>query len=837
LTPIRLFRPQGTHRVAMVSVEPSYTFPDRVMVHVAQGATRATLAETALYGPMTPEEARERVTLEVQQLRTEGFGASGLQAIDELKSPKARVRALAAVRLGWRREALAVEPLLALTERPGEEQSSVIDALGMIGDVRAVPVARTEAQRKLLSRRRSGVEALRALGDGQGLAEAASRAMDRLPEGVRAALLSEGTEEVVAQKVGEALKATPLKDRGLALDTLYEVGRPAGMRAVVHTLGASDLGDPFVWRYAKSVFKRSLLRFDLATFGVLAHQMDVESREGTGTRADLKSGYDGQVKSTLVFGRRTRQYVRRRSWRWLRRLAAWRPDVYAAAAAEAIVHYTVEDEELPSGRFGAYASCYLLHRVLWGRSSRYRFLSGSLRARREPNAPAAAPEGVREESFPDLWDRSPAAYLRLLGGSRLVVVQQFAFAAITSRYRAVLETATTEQVLALLDAPYEPTVQLAIDELRRRFDPARPDWTLLAALLADARAAVAALGLSWLEPTSAQWARDPEVLALLLGSVRPEASDTVARLAVQSLADAPATTRRAVAGRLFASLLEGEPQEGAHQALANVLLPAMLPELVALGLSFERLSAAIDTGSNALRAVAAAVVVRRPGALDELGILRVVAMAKHEAQSVRDAAFQLLEQNVQRFAVDPWPLLAIAESPWTDGRRRAVALVRQLDLTHLPLEAIFEIVDSSREELQGLGRDVLMQTKDRWEPAQVVPRLLEHPQPGMRPFTLSLAEAYVLGKVAREAAAPAFFRAVLLDLQPRRVVKQQAIRLLVASGLRGIDEAREAARVLGAMLDTKTQHDFEDAMEGLAHLHLAFPELSSQLVIKADSGR
>jgi len=837
LTPTRLFRPQGTHRVAMVSVEPSNTFPDRVMVHVARGATHTTLAQTALYGPMTPEEARERVAREVQQLRTEGFGASGLQAIDDLKSSKARVRALAAQRLGWLREALAVEPLLALAEKPGKEQSSVLDALGMIGDARAIPVARTEAQRKLLSRRRSGVEALRALGDGQGLAEATARATDRLPEAVRAALLSDGTEDVVAQRLVEALQATPLKDRGLALDTLYEIGRPVCTRAVLDTLGASTLGAPFVWRYAKSIFKRSMLRFDLAAFGMLAHRIDREGRVGTGTRAELKSGYDGAVKSTLVFGRQTRQYVRRRSWRWLRRLAAWRPDLYASATAEAIVHYTAEDEQTPSGRFGAYASCYLLHRVLWGQSPRYRVLSGSLRFRREPNAPVVPPEGAREESFPELWDRSPVAYLRLLGGSRLVVVQEFAFAALTSRHRVVLETASPGQVLGLLDAPYEPTVQLAIEELRRRFDPARPDWTLLAALLADARPLVRSLGLEWLEPTSAQWARDPDAIALLLGRARPEVSDTVARLAVQSLASAPAAARESVAERLFALLHEGEPQADAHQPEARVLMQALLPDLLALGLSFETLSTAIDTGSNALRAVAAAVAARLQGALDELGVPRVVAMAKHEVQFVRDAAFQLLEQDVQRFAADPWPLLAIAESPWTDGRRRAVELVRLLDLTHLPLDAIFEIVDSSREELQGLGRELLMRARDRWDPAQVVPRLLEHPQPGMRPFTLTLAEAYVTGEVARLPAAPAFFRAVLLDLQPRRAVKQQAIALLLASGLRGIEEARDAAHVLGAMLHTKIRFDFEDAMEALAYLQLAFPELSSPLLVKVDDGR
>jgi hypothetical protein len=830
VTAIRLFRPHGTERLALVSVEPSFTYPGRVMVHVARGATRTSLVHTALYGPMTPDEARARVAAEVEQLRLQGFGAPGMQAVEELQSPKARTRALAALRLGWRREVRAVEPLLALAEKPGDELCSVVDALGMIGDTRAVALARREAERKLLSRRRSGAEALRALADAEGLAAVEARAVERLPEPVRAALQSDDAALLAA-----AVAATPAKDRGLAVDTLYEIGRGACVPVVQEWIGSTALGAPFAWRYAKSVFKRSMLRFDLATFGLAAHRVDRLGREGQGTRADLKSGYDGQVRSTFVFGRATRVYLRRRSWRWLRRLAAWQPGLYAPAAAEAVVHYTAEDEAAPHGRFGAYASCYLLHRVLWGRSPRYRLLSGSLRFRLQPGAAVTAPGSAREESFPELWDRAPEAYLRLLGGSRLIVVQQFALTAIAARHRATLAAAPPEQVLALLDAPYEPTVQLALEELRRRFDPAQPDWVLLAALLADARPLVRALGLEWLEPTDGRWARAPDAAARLLGGVHAEVRDTVARVAIDSLATATEAERRAVAQHLVDLLRSGEPEDGAHQAVATVVLQALLADVEALDLDFATLSAAVDSGSGALRAVAAAVVVRRPGALDELGVPRVVAMAKNEAQFVRDAAFALLEREVQRFAAEPWPLLSVAESPWTDGRRRAVELLRRLDLTHLSLDAIFEIVDSSREEVQSLGRELLLRTRERWDEGQVVPRLLEHPHPGMRPFTLSLAEACVMGELARIPVAPTFFRAVLLDLQPRRAVKRQAIVLLVESGLRGVDEARAAAAVLSALLRTQTKRDFEDALAGLSRLQLAFPELSTPLVVKAGS--
>src|SRR5437588_704343 len=52
-------------------------------------------------------------------------------------------------------------------------------------------------------------------------------------------------------------------------------------------------------------------------------------------------------KQLAAFSYHTRYYLRRRAWRYFRRIGFQRPDAYCAAIAEALVRY--EDAELASG--------------------------------------------------------------------------------------------------------------------------------------------------------------------------------------------------------------------------------------------------------------------------------------------------------------------------------------------------------------------------------------------------------------------------------------------------------------------------------------------------------
>src|SRR5207249_3533827 len=136
------------------------------------------------------------------------FLPSGLHALlTALQNPGADVRARAAARLGWRREAEAVDALLGVLPNAVDDTCAILDALGAIGDAKAVPVLREYASRKLLSRRRSAVEALRNLGDEEGLEEARQRALERLPDPLRGLLDSLGEEDDSTPPVDRLVQA------------------------------------------------------------------------------------------------------------------------------------------------------------------------------------------------------------------------------------------------------------------------------------------------------------------------------------------------------------------------------------------------------------------------------------------------------------------------------------------------------------------------------------------------------------------------------------------------------------------------------------------------------
>src|SRR5205807_1858590 len=149
-----------------------------------------------------------------------------------------------------------------------------------IGDSRAIPILRDYAARKLLSRRRSAVEALRMLEDEEGLEEANKRARERLLPAVREAL--DGKDE---ERLTRAVLALDDQQKGLALDTLYELASPLSVRVVRSVLSQTPFPRPHIWRYVKSIFKRSMLRHDFRTFGEVAHAIEAQGRTSTGTAA------------------------------------------------------------------------------------------------------------------------------------------------------------------------------------------------------------------------------------------------------------------------------------------------------------------------------------------------------------------------------------------------------------------------------------------------------------------------------------------------------------------------------------------------------------------------
>lgn len=821
-----LFRAHGTDRVAYVSTQPSSSAG--VMVQVSRGKKRASVS-AKLYGPFDDAEAATVFQRELDALLAEGFVASGLGALlSALDSKKRKKRALAAIRLAWLKQAAAVEPLLELAKKATEELPTVVDALGELGDARAIPVARAAAEKKLLSRRRAGVEALWKLGDSEGLADAKNRALERLPQAVRDVLAQadlESEHELAIAPLVAATAAVPVKDRGLVLDTLYELRTPLTVITTRRLLAVEPIAQPHLWRYAKSILKRAMLRFDFATFGILAHRIEILRKTESGTVASVKSGYDGDTKKMRIFSKKTQLYMIRALWRYLVRLARHRPLWYAHAAAEVLVHYSPTEEDAPRALSGRYAGLYLFSRIVFGSSVRFKVDHRALRLPFKDSKSAKVPAGVREEAYPGAWDASPDAYLRILSGASLALVHEIGLRGVKA-HPEILASAPNATIVAMVGVTHPATVDLGLAELRRRFDPGAPNVEILRLLLSHHRPNVKALGLEWLEASRAVWTRDAVLVLGLLASPDGEIRSTVAEQAARALVDAPADVREAIARGVWDELQKPEQGEGGHDAYGR--LGQLLAQEIATLVPVTSLVARLANGSPAARGVALAAISRKPDAVTLLGIDRLLLLAADETGGVRAAAFQLLELSIDELNRDPSGLFGLIELPFPDTRRFAKEmLATKVKVGAMSFEALLGLCDSNVREAQDLGKELIQARLSELPPERLIAALSQHPHRNIQRFALDLVVSHLQQGFTKLAALEQFFRSVLLDVVPDRKMKRTVLDFLAVRGVTDENQAEVAARLLAELAKSRTLSEAERAMVALAKIKIAFPEVQT----------
>ena len=830
---MRMFRPTGAERLVAIAAEPSAGAPGRVSLTVQRFIRRGKLTGSEAYGPFPEAELESRLADLADDLAAEGFTRAGARAmLDRLNSPSARRRALSALRLGWIGDRVAVDPLLDRAALEGSELSCVVEALGRLGDETAVPLARAEAARKLLSRRRAGAEAVRALGDAAGMAEVAQRAIERLPQALREGWKAVDTA-VVDEDALTDLEAVfahlDIKEQFLALDTVFEIGGPLASALVRRVLGSHpDIHRPHRWRYTKSILRRATLRDDGETFAVITRRVELLSRKPAATMAVVKSGLDGQSRTTRVFSKQTERHVRRTAWRYLERLARYRPARYTEVAAATLAAYRPEDREVPRGNGDEWSRVYLYNRILRRFDGRLRFNPKTLRTSvlyANSKIPVAA--SVRTESFPAVWDSYPRPLLTLLAQARVLEVQQFAHRAVTLRHPGLLRVSTARELVGMLSAVFPETVALALTELDRRFDPAQPDWPLLDALMADERAIIREHAIALLTRCADRWTADIERIVRFVGSTDALLRSTAASLVLAALPTADAWFRRELAERVLVILQGPEASEGANDGFARLARDGLTEELNAI-VGLDEILAMIDRGSIAARVAGGALLGARPEAVDVLGTDRILAMALSDIAAVRQAAHALLGAAVARLRGDPSVLFALTDCQWRDTRAFAFDLLRgPVDVAALGLDGIVGLCDSNREEVQAFGREMALKHFDALDTSELLHRLAEHPSALIRRFAVDLAVAHLKEGFVALSRLEAFFRRALLDVLPDRREKRLIVEFLRDRGLRDERQAEVASRVLGEFVRTRAKADFEAALDALVRLKLAYPQVES----------
>jgi hypothetical protein len=175
-----------------------------------------------------------------------------------------------------------------------------------------------------------------------------------------------------------------------------------------------------------------------------------------------------------LFSIATRAYLRRRAWRYFRRLGRDQPWRYVAAIVQALVLY--KDADATDGlalldNWGLIHALFHQSHVLVSKPTGWTLAEGQTLDELDP-API----------YPDLWKAAPRTILGLLGHARCRPVRQWAIA-IARREPSIGASITLDELLALLHHDDPDVVSLAADLLRMSphlaaIEPAR--WLSLA---------------------------------------------------------------------------------------------------------------------------------------------------------------------------------------------------------------------------------------------------------------------------------------------------------------------------------------------------------------------
>ncbi|SFQ39752.1 hypothetical protein SAMN05216567_11577 [Variovorax sp. OK605] len=474
-------------------------------------------------------------------------------------------------RIGERRLAAAVPRLVELLET-GEPMLDycIAWAIGRCGDAGAF-----EAMRELSQRGRTPVVTRAARWAALNLWPAGTRAsesariVDDWPAALRRAWA--GMQELPVEEALPRLQqhlGDPALWNGLKyaawVEQLFDLslleGQGAGADGLAHkalleiapTLQLAA-GSFRAWR---RLYKGAEFAGDYVLLGVLHQRLETQraAYRAGGRWAQANGRYLEIAKevvrpdSRLAYSQRTRDYLRRRTWRNLRRLAmagtADEPSwlqlamgvLLAADDADAGTAGQQREsrwtEEPRSWHTGPYSRWLVLMQLLHRHDAEWEAQRGGLRWRRHTPLPERRTE--RTEAWPERWDRHPQALLQLMQQGRCAAVHAFAARALQDN-KPFCEALETPEVARLLASPWDDTARFALALAKARIAAGAPALPWLPALLGSPLAEARTLALECIARDPGLYSQQVDLLLTLLTSADAEVR-RASRLLLQAAA-------------------------------------------------------------------------------------------------------------------------------------------------------------------------------------------------------------------------------------------------------------------------------------------------------------
>ncbi|MGB3205840.1 MAG: WGR domain-containing protein [Crinalium sp.] len=553
------------------------------------------------------------------------------------------------------------------------------------------------------------------------------------------------------------------------LDTIYRIDNQYVRPALIEILKTAPF-KPNYFKYIRHIFKMAEYRHDAEVFSILTYRFENEKamyypngypiRIEDGNYGRYLSKYNHTYNPTtrqydrsenpeyqaaiqgeqaqVAYSNKTREYLLRRLWRTLKQLGEEKEPDYIKLAVSILLQYSDQDAKParkstfftwnPSNwsrnyfarNWDTFAGYRTFNHILYENSPRYILMPNSKAWRCvESYKPGDAEPEAREEAFPELWQQHPQALLQLLLESNCRPVHHFAVKAIRACQSFLTEIDLTT-IIKLINQPYPVTVELGVELVREKYQPANPNLEVIFALINCCSELGRNLAYQWIEAQREQFLEDSNFIANLVTSHYPDTRSFARRLLSYSIIKE--TTAKVLIGRIITALLALESTTGNGEIakeIGETLLISFTPQLRHLGFAI-----ILDLLAHPLpevQEIGARILLNHETQAIDLPSELIESLLNSPYEAVRNIGVSIFSQLPEEMLLSRYELLvAMLTNQLADMRSAIRPVIQRLAIAHpnfatqLATQLINVLI--RKEKYEGIHTDVvrLLQSLSGW---------------------------------------------------------------------------------------------------------------------------
>lgn len=358
-----------------------------------------------------------------------------------------------------------------------------------------------------------------------------------------------------------------------------------------------------------------------------------------------------------------------------------------------------------------------------------------------------------------------------------------------------------------------------------------PPDDIIKALLESDHEAVRGIGVRIIGQLPADVLRNSsELLIGLTRHEQPDIRDAIRPTLVRLCSDDAAFGER-IGQQLIEALLTPGAPEGVPSHTARVLREDLLTYLS--NVSADTVWRLLQSRSAPAQEVGGALLATNINSAD-IPVDDIVRLGNHEILSVREACWQMCQDNVDRLKSEAESAARLADSRWEDTRQFAFGFLRDhfIEDGMFSPNVLVSICDSVKPDVQQFGRELITRLFELGHGEEYVNKLSEHPAEPMQLFASNFLEQHASGNPEQLEQLAPYFVSVLSRVNRGRVAKTRALKLLEREAKQSERSARVAADILSRISATAAITDRASAVEILLGIKTAWPTIETPLAVR-----